>query len=139
MTIPNSKFVKLNQNSISVENHGKSPKYKFKIGHFHSKLRYWATIGYPRDSSHVVILKYGRYLEMPQNLILKMGKKGHFRKNEQKKVGISRKKARDRFKNVKRTENEYVRFWGISGKIAYALTCKILPSKAFWGISRYPP
>ena len=32
-----------------------------------------------------------------------------------------------------------VRFWGISGKIAYALTCKIPPSKAFWGISWYPP
>ena len=64
---------------------------------------------------------------------------GHFRKNEQKKVGHFEKKARDRFENEKRTENEYVRFWGISGKIAYALTCKIPPSKAFWGISRYLP
>ena len=67
-----------------------------------------------------------------------MGKMGHFRKNEYKKVGHFEKKARDRFENEKRTENEYVRFWGISGKIAYALTCKIPPSKAFWGISRYP-
>ena len=37
MTIPNSKFVKLNQNRISVENHGKSPKCKFKVGHFKLK------------------------------------------------------------------------------------------------------
>ena len=75
--------------------------------------------------------------EMPhfshfQNQIEKMG---HFRKNEHKKVGHFGKKARDQFLNEKRTENEYVRFWGISGKIAYALTCKIPPSKAFWGIS----
>ena len=49
-----------------------------------------------------------------------MGKMGHFRKNEQKKVGHFEKKARDRFENEKRTQNEYVRFWGISGKIAYA-------------------
>ena len=81
---------------------------------------------------------YAIFPEMPQNrtlLILKMGKMGHFRKNEQEKVGHFGKKARDQFLNEKRTENEYVRFWGISGKIAYALTCKIPPSKAFWGIS----
>ena len=79
--------------------------------------------------------------EMPHfsHLILKMGKMGHFRKNEQKKVGHFEKKARDRFENEKRTENEYVRFWGISGKICIALTWKIPPSHAFWGISRYPP
>ena len=60
---------------------------------------------------------------------------GHFRKNEHKKVGHFEKKTRDRFENEKRTENKYVRFWGISAKIAYALTCKIPPSKAVWGIS----
>ena len=64
---------------------------------------------------------------------------GHFRKNEQKKVGHFEKKARDRFENEKRTENEYVRFWGISEKKSYALTSKIPPSNAFWGILRYLP
>ena len=43
-------------------------------------------------------------------------------KTNRKKWGISGKKARDRFENEKRTENEYVRLWGISGKIAYAIT-----------------
>ena len=78
------------------------------------------------------------FLAMP-NFQNQMGKMGHFRKNEQEKVGHFGKKARDHFLNEKRTENENVRFWGISGKIAYALTCKIPPSKTFWGISRYPP
>ena len=68
-----------------------------------------------------------------------IGKMGHFRKNELKKVGHFEKKTRDRFENEKRTENEYVRFWGISGKNTYALTWKIPPSNAFWGISRYLP
>ena len=56
--------------------------------------------------------------EMPHfsYLILKMGKMGHFRKNEHKKVGHFEKKARDRFENEKNTEIEHVRFWGISGK-----------------------
>ena len=43
---------------------------------------------------------YAIFPEMPQNrtyLILKMGKMGHFRKNEQKKVGHFEKKARDQF------------------------------------------
>ena len=63
---------------------------------------------------------------------------GHYRNFEHKKVGHFEKKARDRFENEKRTENEYVRFWGISGKNAFAITCKIYPPHTFWGISRYP-
>lgn len=36
---------------------------------------------------------------------------------EHKKVGHFEKKARDQVENEKRTENEYVRFWDISGKM----------------------
>ena len=55
-------------------------------------------------------------LEMPhfQN---QMGKMGNFRNFENKKIRHFEKKARDRFENEKRTQNEYVRFWGISGKM----------------------
>ena len=38
-------------------------------------------------------------------------------------MGHFEKKARDRFENEKRTENEYLRFWGISEKTR-------LPSRA---------
>ena len=65
-------------------------------------------------------MPYGFFPEMPQNRTYSFSVL--FRKNEHKKWGISRKKARDRFENEKRTENEYIRFWGISGKNAYALT-----------------
>ena len=42
---------------------------------------------------------YAIFPEMPHfsHLILKMVKMGHFRKNEQKKVGHFEKKARDQF------------------------------------------
>ena len=43
-----------------------------------------------------------------------MGKMGHFKKFEHKKVGQFKKLARDRFFNRKGTENEILRFWGIS-------------------------
>ena len=36
-------------------------------------------------------------------------------------MGHFEKKARDQFKNRKWTENEYLRFWGISGKNAYRM------------------
>ena len=44
-----------------------------------------------------------------------MVKIGHFRNFEHKKVGHFEKKSRDQFQNEK-TETEYVRFWGNSGK-----------------------
>ena len=56
-----------------------------------------------------LVLWYGRFLEMS--------------------------KTRDRFSKGKRTENEHVRFLGISRKNAYVLTCKIYPSHTFWVIS----
>ena len=45
------------------------------------------------------------------------GKMGLFKNFEHNKVEHFEKKARDRFENEKRTENEHVRFWGISGKM----------------------
>ena len=39
---------------------------------------------------------------------------GHFKKFEHKKVGKFQKLARDQFQNRKRTENDILRFWGIS-------------------------
>ena len=56
------------------------------------------------------------FFEMPhfshfQNQI---GKMGHFKKFEHKKVGHFKKLARDQFYNWKWTENEILRFWGIS-------------------------
>ena len=68
-----------------------------------------------------------------------MGKMGHFKISEHKKVGHFEKKARDRFENDERTENEYVQFWGISITNAYDITWKIHPPHTFWGISGNPP
>ena len=56
------------------------------------------------------------FFEMPhfphfQNQI---GKMGHFKKFEHKNVRHLKKLARDHFFNRKRTENEILRFWGIS-------------------------
>ena len=68
-----------------------------------------------------------------------MGKMGHFKISEHKKVGHFEKKARDRFENDERTENEYVQFWGISITNAYDITWKIHPPHTFWGISSNPP
>ena len=56
---------------------------------------------------------------------------GHFRKSEQEKVGHFEKKARDQFQNEKRTENEYVQFWGILKTNAYAITWTIHPPHTF--------
>ena len=38
-----------------------------------------------------------------------------------------------------KTENEILRFWGISNKWANAITWQNHPSHAFWGISYYSP
>ena len=64
------------------------------------------------------------FFEMPHfsYLILKMGKMGHFKKFEHKKVGHFRKLARDQFLDRKRTENEILRFWGISKNSENAIT-----------------
>ena len=64
------------------------------------------------------------FFEMPHfsYLILKMGKMGHFKKFEHKKVGQFKKLIRDQFQNRKRTENEILRFWGISKNYEKALT-----------------
>ena len=48
------------------------------------------------------------------DLILKMGKIGHFKIFEHKKVGHFEILARDQFLNSKGTENEILRFLGIS-------------------------
>ena len=45
------------------------------------------------------------------DLMLKIGKMGHFKKL-----------ARDQFKNRKETENEILRFWGISKNYENAIT-----------------
>ena len=77
------------------------------------------------------------FLEMPHffifenlemNLILKMGKWGISRSSNIKEWGIPQKKARDQFKNGKRTENRCVRFWGISKTNAYHM--QHMPSRA---------
>ena len=47
--------------------------------------------------------------------------------------------ARDQFKNRKRTENEILRFWGISKNYAYAITWQNQLSRAFLGITYYLP
>ena len=47
---------------------------------------------------------------------------GHFKKLEHKKVGHFKKLTRDQFKNIKGTENEILRFWGISKKYKNAIT-----------------
>ena len=49
-------------------------------------------------------------------LILKKGKMGHFKYFEHRKVGHFGFFARDHFENRKGTENEIIRFWGISNK-----------------------
>ena len=65
---------------------------------------------------------------------------GHFRKNEQSKsVVFQEKNTWSDFEQKKKRKTETVRFWGISGKIAYAVTCEISPPQTFWGISRHPP
>ena len=70
------------------------------------------------------VMAYAIFFEMPHlifgsfshfsYLILKMGKMGHFRKNEHKKRGISKKIHVINFKR----ENEPKMKWGISKKIA---------------------
>ena len=79
------------------------------------------------------------FFEMPHfsYLILKMGKMGHFEKFEHEKVGHFKKLARDQFYNWKWTENEILRFWGISKNWEIAITWQNPPSHAFWGISWY--
>ena len=51
-----------------------------------------------------------------------MGKMGHFKKFEDKKVGHFKKLTRDQIKNRKGTENEIRRFWGISKNYENAIT-----------------
>ena len=48
-------------------------------------------------------------------------------------------KARDQFLTKKGTENEILRFWGISNKRANANTWQNHLSHGFWGISYYFP
>ena len=56
------------------------------------------------------------FFEIPHfsHLQNQIGKMGHFKKFEHKKVGHFKKLARDLFLNGKGTENEILRFWGIS-------------------------
>ena len=63
------------------------------------------------------------------------GKMGLFRNFEHNKVGHFEKKARDRLEKEKRAENVYARFWGISGKNACLIRCKICPPYTLWAIS----
>ena len=63
------------------------------------------------------------------------GKIGHFKKFEHKNVGHFKKLTRDQFRNRKGTENEILRFWGISKKYETAITLQNPLSDAFWGIS----
>ena len=70
-----------------------------------------------------------------------MEKIGHFRKNEHKKVRHFEQNTWSILKREKHRNwiHMYVRFWGISGKNSYAISCKIYPPHTLWGISRNHP
>ena len=68
-----------------------------------------------------------------------IGKMGHFKIFEHKKVGHFKILARDQYENWIGTENEIYRFVGISKFKANAITWQNHLSHTFWGISYYFP
>ena len=63
----------------------------------------------------------------------------NFKKFEHKKVGDFKKITRDQFLNTKGTENEVLRFWGISKNHENAITWQNHLSHLFRDISWYLP